>query len=1025
MRDGLPMALVNGLGLLGTSGLVEKLSESEMKVVAVGEFESRLTTMPSVVVRGEIPSDLKGVDYVFDFVGDPQLWSKLVGSETRLMVIGVNGEDVADLRELENTVNWRVLRAHGVSGRGTNLDAANQEVGFLVRAMELAVKNQNLVLPARKSKIRLLGEPSFVDVMMRGMFLSNTQGNIFDVWGEVIDTEDLAKWLIDEAKMTRSKVLESEEQQPLPEGEVVEAEWGRLRWKPGNDMGVTVAGALQSFFARADEESRRPKSAPVSKMVKFEEKVSVPRRYEVVVEGGIVSENIEAEVEHEVIREIPIEPELVKVEPIVEVKKVPPIPKIETIEDREESIEKIMKEEYGELPEKEIKKPIEITPFLVKNSNSRFVKPAEEELTEVIEKEEPRPVAKPVSVEKKLVINEKVSKKYMPWKWMAAIGISIITVTILLVIFWGVDNYRMVRSIYAIAQMANEKKYDEASTQAGVTLKRVLANQTMVDKWKWNRWVWGRRYQDLLRVAEQGLKLETEVVAVAKRSETINSGMFKEKDIDWKKELEGLKKELGDMQGTMSMLSARMAGDWSWIPNRWRGDFGNAKTKVAEINGVLAKVTRAVDFLPEMLGTDGKRREFMVLLQNESELRPGGGFIGSYGILSFENGKLLNFEISDIYEADGQLKGHVEPPAAIKKYLGEAKWYMRDANWQSDFGMSAKDIQWFMEKETGRKVDGVIGVDLAVAKAILGVTGEIYVPDFKEKINKNNLYEQAEFYSETKFFPGSKQKASFLGGIGRQLFEEIKNLKGEQRMKMVLALVDMMERNEIQIALSNEPASKVVAELGWNGAVYEGKCAVDRCFADYLYVVEANLGVNKANYFLYRSIDQTIDIGNQTIGRVVKISYENTAKNNSWPGGDYKNYVRMYIPSTANIAEVSVTDVEANGIKTIYSGDNLDITTSRGKKEIGFLVVVPAGKKRMVEVRYVDQVDLTKKEKFSYLHYIQRQPGYGDTGLVSLVSLPPGWQVNQVEPAASMVGEKLLFNQKLDRDIKMGVEISK
>lgn len=1025
------MALVNGLGLLGTSGLVEKLSENEMKVVAVGEFESRLTTMPCVVVKGEIPTDLKGVDYVFDFIGDPRLWTKLVGSETRLMVIGVNGEDVADLRELGDSVNWRVLRAHGVSGRGRNLSASNQEVGFLVRAMELAVKNQNLVLPARKSNIRLLGEPSFVDVMMRGMFLSNTQNNIFDVWGEVIEVEDLAKWLINEAKMTRSKVLESEEQQPLPEGEVVEAEWGRLRWKPGSDVDVTVASALQYFFAKADEESRRPKSAPEIKQAKFEEKVNVPRRFEVVVESAVVSEGIEAVVEHEGDREILREPEVIEVEPeiviepVVAVVKVVPTPKVEIQEDRHDSVAKIMREEYGESLKKEVVKPIEITPFLVKNSNSRFVKPQDDELMEVVEKEEPRPVAKPVHEEKKLEIPEKVTNKTMPWKWLAAVGISIISVTVLLLVFWGVDNYRMVRSIYAIAQMTSEKKYDEASTVAGATIKRVLANQTMVDKWKWNRWVWGRRYQDLLRVAEQGLKLETEVVTVAKRSETINAGMFKEKDIDWKKELEGLRKEMEDARGTMSMLSARMAGDWSWIPNRWRRDFNNARTKVTEINGVLGKVTRAVDFLPEMLGTDGKRREFMVLLQNESEIRPGGGFIGSYGILSFENGKLLNFEISDIYEADGQLKGHVEPPAAIKKYLGEAKWYMRDANWQADFGMSAKDIQWFLEKETGRKVDGVIGVDLAVAKAILGVTGEIYVPDFKEKINKNNLYEQAEFYSETKFFPGSKQKASFLGGLGRQLFEEIKNLKGEQRLKMVLALVDMMERNEIQIALTNEPAAKVVAELGWNGAVYEGKCAVDRCFADYLYVVEANLGVNKANYFLYRSIDQTIDIGNQTIGRVVKISYENTAKNNSWPGGDYKNYVRMYIPSSANLAEVSVTDMEANGVKTIFSGESLDVSTSRGKKEIGFLVVVPAGKKRMVEVRYVDQVDLSKKEKFSYLHYIQRQPGYGDTGLVSLVTLPTGWQVNQVEPAASMVGEKLLFNQKLDRDIKMGVEISK
>jgi len=70
-------------------------------------------------------------------------------------------------------------------------------------------------------------------------------------------------------------------------------------------------------------------------------------------------------------------------------------------------------------------------------------------------------------------------------------------------------------------------------------------------------------------------------------------------------------------------------------------------------------------------------------------------------------------------------------------------------------------------------------------------------------------------------------------------------------------------------------------------------------------------------------------------------------------------------------------------------------------------------------------LDLSGKNKFSYINYIQRQPGSGETGLVNLVSFPEGWQPTQVQPAASLVGGKLLFNQKLDRDIKMGVELEK
>jgi len=78
-----------------------------------------------------------------------------------------------------------------------------------------------------------------------------------------------------------------------------------------------------------------------------------------------------------------------------------------------------------------------------------------------------------------------------------------------------------------------------------------------------------------------------------------------------------------------------------------------------------------------------------------------------------------------------------------------------------------------------------------------------------------------------------------------------------------------------------------------------------------------------------------------------------------------------------------------------------------------------------MEFKYNQAIDLSKIDKFSYLSFVQKQSGYGDTGIVTLVSMPEGWQAVGVQPAASVVGGKLLFNQKLERDIRMGVEISK
>jgi hypothetical protein len=195
--------------------------------------------------------------------------------------------------------------------------------------------------------------------------------------------------------------------------------------------------------------------------------------------------------------------------------------------------------------------------------------------------------------------------------------------------------------------------------------------------------------------------------------------------------------------------------------------------------------------------------------------------------------------------------------------------------------------------------------------------------------------------------------------------------------------------------------------------------------SDYLYLVEANLGVNKANYFLYRNVEEAINIGQNSIDRVVKINYENTAKNANWPGGDYKNYLRVYVPTDVTVSQVSLADGDNPNNKKIYGNDELKISEVNGKKEIGFLVTVPVLKKRVVEIRYTSNVTMDATKNFSYLNYIQRQPGSGDTGLVSLVSFPDKWQPMQVQPTASLVGGKLLFNQKLDRNIKMGVELGR
>src|SRR5258706_15817855 len=64
-----------------------------------------------------------------------------------------------------------------------------------------------------------------------------------------------------------------------------------------------------------------------------------------------------------------------------------------------------------------------------------------------------------------------------------------------------------------------------------------------------------------------------------------------------------------------------------------------------------------IKIAPDLLGMKNKKT-YLLLFQNNAELRPGGGFIGSYGLAVINKGKLQQLTIHNTYDADGQLKKH-------------------------------------------------------------------------------------------------------------------------------------------------------------------------------------------------------------------------------------------------------------------------------------------------------------------------------------------------------------------------------
>ncbi len=362
--------------------------------------------------------------------------------------------------------------------------------------------------------------------------------------------------------------------------------------------------------------------------------------------------------------------------------------------------------------------------------------------------------------------------------------------------------------------------------------------------------------------------------------------------------------------------------------------------------------------LPELAGFK-ENRTYLLLFQNNLELRPSGGYLGNFGILKVKNGQVISLEIHDTNIFDGFGQVQTEPPQSMQDYLGINNWQMRDANWSPDFPTAAQQIEYFYKLQGGQEeFDGIVGVNATILPDLLELTGPIYLAEFNKEFKSENVLYQLEYEVEKGYLQREidqgERKTVFKALVKEVLKQLVQKNFWEQKDLKDLIFRELDIKN-ILLFFKEDNEQAVISELNWAGQVNQSWAN------DYLMIVEANLAAKKSNAFIKREVEYFIDLSGSEPQVELEIKYIHQGAQKDWFNDDYRAYLRIYLPQGSWLLEV-----DGAAGKTRFSEES-------NKTVFGHWIIVPTGQERIIKFKYLLPERI--KQDLNYQILVQKQPG--------------------------------------------------
>ena len=469
----------------------------------------------------------------------------------------------------------------------------------------------------------------------------------------------------------------------------------------------------------------------------------------------------------------------------------------------------------------------------------------------------------------------------------------------------------------------------------------------------------------------------------------------------------------------------------STLPEQMRPQLVQLSDKMPQITETAAMALDWTDKFLEILGQQSAKK-YLLIFQNNAEIRATGGFLGTYGLLDLDQGEIKNLFIDGVFAVDGQLRENIIPPIPIQKI--STAWSMHDANWFADFPTSAQKIMWFFEKTGGPTPDGVISLTPTVIERLLVLTGPIDMPEYGVSLSSQNFAEITQYKVEVDYDKQLNQPKKILADFAPKFINKIGEQIKKNNIEVFKIINQLLKEKNILLYFSDPPLEEFVKNQGWAGEIKEAE-------QDYFSVVNTNINGFKTDRVVEEKIKHSSQIEmDGSIIDTLQITRHHQGGNSAygWFNKVNSDYLRVYLPKGSQLLFASgqtredvkpPIDYQQAGFKT--DSDVLaeeqsmkkdetfgtDIFEESGKTVFGNWVYVSPGETVTLTYRYrvPFKIDMSGQNiNFSLL--AQKQSGSQGSKFETELNWPSSWQVVSVPEGLTLENNKAISQTDLSLD---------